>query len=135
MMNLEGLTETRDCYCLAARREARAITRLYDEALRPVGLKSTQFSVLAALAQMKTSTLTPLADLLGVERTTLTRSTRLLEERGLLETVDTDDARERRLRLTPAGIAELEGALPLWRVVQRRLAGEGEPAAVNPAAS
>jgi len=128
MIAIEGLAETRDCLCLAARREARTITRLYEEALRPVGLKATQFSVLAALAQMGTSTVTPLADFLGVERTTLTRSTRLLEERGLLTSVATEDQRERGLKVTPSGMELLAAALPLWRRVQVELtAGVATP--------
>ncbi|HET8984262.1 MAG TPA: hypothetical protein VFN03_00760, partial [Trueperaceae bacterium] len=60
-----ALAATRDCHCLAARRRARAITRQYEDALRPVGLRATQFTVLAALAQMGSKTIGPLADFLG----------------------------------------------------------------------
>lgn len=121
MQTLGELSETRSCHCLAARRHARAVTRLYEDALRPAGLRATQFSVLAALAQMGSSTVAPLAELLGVERTTLSRSADLLVSRGLLETVGTDDRRQRRLRLTPAGHELLGHALPIWRAVQQSL--------------
>lgn len=117
-LRIQGLAETQSCHCLAARRHARAVTRRYEEGLRPVGLRATQFSVLAALAQMGSSTLTPLADLLGVERTTLTRSAQLLTERGLLEESQTEDRRQRGMRLTRAGYELLERAMPLWRDVQ-----------------
>lgn len=122
---ISGLAETQDCHCLAARKRAREVTRAYEDALRPVGLRATQFSVLAALAQLGSSPLTPLADLLGVERTTLTRSADLLVKRGLLREVQGDDRRLRRLRVTAEGASLLECALPLWRAVQRRI-DEGE---------
>ncbi|WP_197075806.1 MarR family winged helix-turn-helix transcriptional regulator [Halostagnicola sp. A56] len=73
------LSATRSCHCLDARRRARAITRRYDERLRPHGLQSTQFSVLAALALTGPTPLGELADLLGLERTTLTRSANRME--------------------------------------------------------
>src|SRR5260221_5972440 len=71
-----------DCHCLAARRNAREITRLFDERLRPHGLRTTQFSVLALLALGGGASVNRVADALGVERTTLTRSTTILERRG-----------------------------------------------------
>lgn len=115
------LAQTRACHCLAARRRARAITRLYDEALRPVGLRATQFSLLAALAQMRESTLTPLAEFLGLDRTTLTRNAEVLLGRGWLAARSTADRRQRALVVTAEGAAVLERALPLWHEVQLRL--------------
>ena len=112
------LSATRDCRCLAARREARAITRLFEKKLRPHGLKATQFSVLAALAQMGPTPVRELADLLGLERTTLTRIGALLERDGWVRTVASDDARVRPFRLTPAGRRKVEGAYPAWLEAQ-----------------
>lgn len=122
--SIPGLAETQRCLCLAARRHARAVTRRFEDELRSVGLRATQFSVLAALAQLRQSTVTPLADLLGVERTTLTRSVSLLLERGLLEEFATEDKRQRAVRLTPAGHALLARAVPVWRRVQESLEAE-----------
>ena len=119
--DMVDISDTRGCHCLAARRRARAITRLYEEQLRPFGLKATQFSVLAALAQVKSNTVGALAEFLGVERTTLTRSTQLLEGHGWISSAKTDDGRERLLRLTPSGRERLQLALPAWGQVQRRL--------------
>ncbi|MBX3143379.1 MAG: MarR family transcriptional regulator [Trueperaceae bacterium] len=121
MLTIPGLADTQACHCLEARRRARAITWLYEEALRPVGLRATQFSVLAALAQSGPIPLTPLADFLGVDLSTLTRSADVLSQRGLLAQAETDDLRQRALRVTREGTALLEQALPLWRNVQEKL--------------
>lgn len=120
-LTIPGLADTQGCHCLAARRRARAVTRLYEDALRPAGLRATQFSVLAALAQLGSSPLTPLAELLGVELSTLTRSVDLLSRRGFLAEAETADRRQRSVRVTDEGAALLEQALPLWRGVQESL--------------
>src|SRR4029077_11096680 len=69
------------CHCLAARRRARAITRHFEAELRPHGLRATQFSILAALALAGTLPMGELAELLGLERTTLTRAATLLDDK------------------------------------------------------
>lgn len=111
------------CYCLAARRAARAITRLYDEKLRPHGLRPTQFSILAALALRGPTPVRELADFLGLERTTLTRSAALLERNGWVSAGQSEDAREHPLQLTPDGHRKVETAFPAWREAQD-LAGQ-----------
>jgi DNA-binding MarR family transcriptional regulator len=121
-----SLADTRDCHCLAARMEARAITRIFEARLRPHGLRATQFSVLAVLAQRGTTRLKELARMLDLERTTLTRIAGLLERQGFVETAPSTDARARPLTITPAGRRALVNALPAWReaqeLVDRRLA-------------
>ncbi len=112
---------TRSCPCLAARRRARAITRHFDAHLRQHGLRSTQFSVLAALAQRGPTSRVRLADGLGLERTTLTRSAATLERQGWIETLEADDGRERPLALTEAGRRALHAALPAWKEALDRL--------------
>ena len=106
------------CHCLAARKRARAITRLFDEKLRPHGLRATQFSVLAGLALGGPRPIGALAEALGLEHTTLTRGAALLERNGWVETDRSTDGRERPLRLTLAGRAKLEEAFPAWREAQ-----------------
>ncbi len=122
---------TRACPCLAARRRARAITRHFDAYLRPRGLRSTQFSVLAALAQRGPTGRGRLANGLGLDRTTLTRSAATLERQGWIETLEADDGRERPLALTEAGRCALNAALPAWKEALDRLDHEarGDPAA------
>ena len=112
------LSACRRCHCLAARRKARAITRFFDEKLRPHGLRATQFSVLAALALKGPAPISELADILGLERTTLTRSAALLERNGWVAAARPEDAREHPLRLTRTGRAKLERALPAWKAAQ-----------------
>jgi DNA-binding MarR family transcriptional regulator len=123
-----NLAETKGCYCLAARRRARAITRLYERRLRPHGLRATQFSILAALGLKGPTPLSRLADVLGLERTTLTRSAGLLERNGWVTSAASDDGRERPLRLTAAGRRKLEAALPAWKQAQDLVVQQGDRA-------
>lgn len=112
------LLPAKDCFCLDARRRARAMTRVYEEKLRPHGLRATQFSVLAALALKGPTPIGTLADFLVLERTTLTRGAALMAKKGWLETAASGDARERLLRLAPAGRRKLEAAFPAWSEAQ-----------------
>lgn len=121
-----NLSTCRGCYCLAARRYARAITRLYEEKLRPHGLRATQFSVLAALALKGPTPVKELAEILGLERTTLTRIGAVLERNGWVRTAQSQDARERPSRLTAAGRRKLEAAFPAWKKAQDQV-GRGWP--------
>src|ERR671939_298166 len=104
------------CLCLHAQRAARALARRFDEALRPLGLTSGQFSLLMALNRPEPPTMGSVAALLALDRTTLTANLKPLERRGLVEvTVDAADRRSRRLALTRAGRALLVAATPIWR--------------------
>jgi DNA-binding MarR family transcriptional regulator len=116
------------CACTAVRRTARSLTRAYDEALRPTGLRITQFALLvaAALGEGKL-TLSRISGVLGLERTTLTRVLRPLEQRGLIEVRVGDDRRARTVAVTAAGREAMAEALPLWREAQARVVG-GEAA-------
>jgi DNA-binding MarR family transcriptional regulator len=118
------LAATKDCHCLAARRTARAITRLYEEKLRPHGLRATQFSILAALALKGPTPVSELAELLGLERTTLTRSAALLERNGWVRAARSEDARERPLQLPPAGRRKLEAVFSAWKAAQELVSRE-----------
>jgi DNA-binding MarR family transcriptional regulator len=111
---------------------ARVVTRAYDDALRPTGLRATQVSVLAAVDVRGALSITSLADFLGMERTTLTRNLRPLELKGYVRLAAEGRHRSRVLTLTPAGRAALTSALPLWEeaqhVVTQRLASQPWPA-------
>lgn len=103
------------CLCLHTQRAARAIARRFDEAMRPVGLKSGQFSILMSLNRPEPPTLGMVAQVLAMDRTTLTANLKPLERRGLLASApDPADRRARRLRLTEAGHGVLEAAVPIW---------------------
>ena len=120
------------CLCLAAQRAARALARRFDEALRPVGLTSGQFSMLMALNGPTPPSIGAVAALLAMDRTTLTANLKPLERRGLVETaVDPDDRRGRRLILTKAGHRTLQAALPIWKRTHRDVDGLTTPAVGN----
>src|SRR2546423_11038281 len=103
------------CLCLHVQRSARALARRSDEALRPLGLTSGQFSLLMSLNRPKPPSMGSVASLLAMDRTTLTAALKPLERRGLVAvTADATDRRSRLMTLTPAGRALLAGALPIW---------------------
>ncbi len=109
------------CTCAALRRATRAVTQQYDAALRPLGLTASQFTLLATLERTGDLPLTRLAEILAMERTTLSRNLRPLERRRLLRMVCARDRRIRKVRLTPEGVRLLEQARPLWRDAQSGL--------------
>ncbi|MEZ5652451.1 MAG: MarR family transcriptional regulator [Burkholderiaceae bacterium] len=109
--------EVRDrCLCLHTQRAARRLAKRFDDALRPLGLTNGQFSLLMALNRPQAPRIGDLAELLAMDRTTLSAALKPLQRRRLLVAeADADDARVRRLRLTRQGIALLKLALPVWR--------------------
>jgi DNA-binding MarR family transcriptional regulator len=109
--------EVRDrCLCLHVQRAARALARRFDDVLRPFGLTSGQFSLLMSLNRPGAPTMGEIAQLLALDRTTLTANLKPLERRKLLKVVvDAKDRRNRRLEITDAGRDALAAALPVWR--------------------
>jgi DNA-binding MarR family transcriptional regulator len=109
--------EVRDrCLCLHVQRAARALARRFDEALRPCGLTSGQYSLLMSLNRPTPPRLGDLVPLLAMDRTTVTANLKPLERRGLVRvSVDEADRRGRRLELTDAGRDVLAEAVPVWR--------------------
>ncbi len=103
------------CLCLHAQRAARVLARRFDEALRPVGLTSGQFSLLNALNRPEPASMRSVATLLAMDRTTLTAALKLLERRGLVDIgTDPTDRRGRLITLTQAGRSALAEATPVW---------------------
>ena len=113
----ETTLEVRDfCLCLHAQRAARAWAPRFDEVQRPAGLTNQQNTQLMALNRPEPPTMAPVAELLGLDRTTLTAALKPLQRRGLLVVeADATDRRSRRLRLTAAGHGVLLRTLPLWK--------------------
>jgi len=108
------------CNCAALRQAARRVTRLYDEALAPIGLSVNQFSILARLNRVGPSSIQDLARLLVMDRSTLGHLLRPLEKRGFVKLeVSERDRRGRKVALTPAGKAVAARARPLWAEAQR----------------
>ncbi len=120
--DLPDLTEIeRECLCLQARKTPRTVTQWYDACLQPSGLRSTQFSLLVAIALAQTVPLTRLAAALMLDRTTLTTNLKPLEAQGLLVIERGDDRRTRLIRLTDRGHQRLQQALPYWRKAQEQM--------------
>ena len=108
------------CASLNFRRTARAITQLYDRELLRAGIRSTQFTMLVAIAKIQPTPIHTLSSILVIDPTTLTRSLRLLEKDGLIVVSKRSSKRQRLVRLTPQGERALAKTLPLWRQIQRR---------------
>lgn len=109
------------CACTRVRRAARALTDAYDGALKPLGLKVTQFSLLRTVARMEGPSLTALAEEMALERSTLGRNVAVLERQGLVQLFGGFDLRERTVSLTPRAAKLLERAVPLWDKAQKRV--------------
>lgn len=109
------------CACHRVRSAARAVTRAYDEALRPVGLRATQLAVLVATATDDGVSISALAKAMAMDRSTLTRNVRPLEAEGLVALGNEGWRRSRTLEITKKGRARLHEALPLWQGAQRAL--------------
>lgn len=110
-----------DCVCRRARMVARKVTRVYDEALRPTGLKITQFTLLVAIGKGAPESVSLLADALAMERTTVVRNLQLLEKDGLIEIGPEGIRRARAIRLTRSGRERLAAAYPYWEKAQETL--------------
>jgi len=116
------LAQVTGCACFNLRKASRAVTQLYDDALRPTGLRTTQFSLLALLRLTGTLPMTRFAGEAVMDRTTLARNLDVLERAGLVRVQPGEDARVREVAITRAGVARLEEAFPHWQRVQRSLA-------------
>jgi DNA-binding MarR family transcriptional regulator len=104
------------CLCLHAQRAARALARRFDEVLRPLDLTNGQFSLLISLNRPVPPNLGSVANLLAMDRTTLTAALKPLERRRLVKiAVNKEDRRNRLLTITPAGRALLNKAFPIWK--------------------
>jgi DNA-binding MarR family transcriptional regulator len=120
------------CFCLASRQAARKITRLYDGYMQKAGIRATQFTILSQLTLRGEMPIGKLADILGMERTTLTRNLTLLEQRKWISIRPGDDPRARVIGITAPGRGVVRRGFPFWSEAQARVASllgaEGEAA-------
>jgi len=107
--------------CAGFRRTARALTHMYEEAMRPLGLRATQFTILQALQLAGEVPQGRLGEMLAMDSTSLTRTLAIMRRPGWVAEQRGQDRRERRIRLSAAGEAKLRRALPVWEKVQSRL--------------
>ena len=122
------------CSCASLRRLTRRVTQYYDQALKPSGLRVTQYAILVHVAEAEDLSLTELAQRLDMDRTTLTRNLRPLAKERWIEVTACPDRRSRSVRLTRAGRRRLNAAAPFWQVAEqsfRRTVGQEESAALR----
>ena len=109
------------CLCFALRQASRAVSRLYDEELRGVGLRVTQYSLLQSLRRSGELRQRDLAERTLHDETSLTRGLRPLVEAGWVAVRAGDDRREKWFRITADGEAKLVAARPAWERAQARI--------------
>jgi DNA-binding MarR family transcriptional regulator len=109
------------CLCTGLRQAAQAMTEIYDAALAPSGLKITMFRVIRRLSEAGQPTISELADIVGLDRSSLGRNLKVLEREKIVTFVGGADERSKVVQLTSKGRKALETALPLWRAVQKRM--------------
>jgi DNA-binding MarR family transcriptional regulator len=118
------LNELQNCMCFKLRQAARAVTQVYDEALRPTGLRATQHSLLRIIEAVETVSVSNLAEMAVMDRTTLTRNLELLKREGLVRIQPGVDARVREVTLTDGAHKRLAAALPYWAKAQAQVTEE-----------
>jgi DNA-binding MarR family transcriptional regulator len=109
------------CMCGTFRRTSRALTQWYDDALRPVGLRATQFTILQVLSRAGEVSQGELGQILAMDSTTLTRTLRIMSRERWIAERRGKDRRERRLRLSKAGRDQYNRDLPPWEKAQAQL--------------
>ena len=107
--------------CGSFRRTSRALTQMYEEALRPLGLRATQMTILQVLSLAGEVSQGRLGEMLAMDSTSLTRTLAIMARKGWIAEQRGEDRRERRIRLSGAGEAKLRRVLPVWEKVQARL--------------
>ncbi|MFP5235513.1 MAG: MarR family winged helix-turn-helix transcriptional regulator [Acidobacteriota bacterium] len=110
------------CLCLHVQRAARALGRQFDEAFRPFGITNGQFSLLMSLNRPEPPPMGPVAELLAMDRTTLTAALKPLERRGFVKMIPhPHDRRSKLLMLTATGKQLLAKAMPVWESEHAKL--------------
>jgi DNA-binding MarR family transcriptional regulator len=111
------------CLCNTLREASRAVSRLYDEELRGIGLRTTQYSLLKLLRRSGEIRQRDLAELTLHDGTTLTRNLRPLLDAKWVAVRTGEDRREKWFKITAGGVAKLDEARPAWERAQARMQG------------
>ena len=118
-MSADSLPKAEECYCFAVRSASRHVSQFYDQFLIPVGLRTTQFSILAKLKRRGPLTINTLAEEMVMDRTTLGRNILPLERDGLIQVEPVlTDRRAKELHLTNAGEKRLQAGFKAWANAQ-----------------
>ena len=117
---ISNLHIANNCHCARLRAATRSVTRIYDELLRPVGVKGNQFTMLVATSLLQPVPISKLAEELSMERTTLTRNLAPLEKDELIS-IESGGGRIRNVSLTDKGAFTIEQGKPLWQEAQKQV--------------
>jgi DNA-binding MarR family transcriptional regulator len=122
MDNVTSTIDTIAKTCIAVRLRLlnRVVTNLYDEALRPLGLKISQLNILIVTARLRLARPAQVCEFLQLDVSTLSRNVERMRAHGWLEVVPEEDARAQPFRLTPQGKQLIEKAIPAWEEAQRQ---------------
>jgi DNA-binding MarR family transcriptional regulator len=115
-------TISRTCIAVRLRLLNRVVTNLYDDALRPLGLKVSQLNILIVAAKLGLARPAQVCDILQLDTSTLSRNVERMRAHGWLEVVPEEDARAQPFRLTAKGKRLIEKAVPAWKEAQRQAA-------------
>jgi DNA-binding MarR family transcriptional regulator len=118
------ITPSLPCICATFRRASRTLTQFYEKALRPTGLRATQFTVLQTLSLAGEVTQRRLGQILAMDSTTLTRTLTIMSRQGWIAKQRGEDRREWRMRLSRPGEVQFKRALPYWEKAQTELRRE-----------
>ncbi len=116
---LKEISDT--CTCFNLRKATRAVTAVFDEFLSPADLRATQFTLMVVLKRAGKPTVTRLSQLLVMDRTTLTRNLKPLQDRGWVVIRPGQDRRTRTVALSSKGEKKLEKVIPLWDKAQKEV--------------
>ena len=112
-------TIARECIAVRLRSLNRVVTNLYDDELRPLGLKTSQLNILIATAKLGLARPARVCEILQLDASTLSRNVERMRSNGWIEVVPGEDARKQPFRLTPSGKRLIEKAFPAWKKAQR----------------
>jgi DNA-binding MarR family transcriptional regulator len=113
---------SKECICFSLKKAERLISRRYDEALAPFGLRNGQFSMLICISGANLINIQSIAHQLNMDRTTTTAALKPLEKRKLIKiTASKEDSRVKLVSITPLGISLLTKAIPAWQKIQDQM--------------
>jgi len=113
---------SKECFCFSLKKAERLISRRYDEALAPFGLRNGQFSMLICISGANLINIQSIAHQLNMDRTTTTAALKPLEKRKLIKiTASKEDSRVKLVSITPLGISLLTKAIPAWQKIQDQM--------------
>jgi DNA-binding MarR family transcriptional regulator len=133
--SIDSIAKT--CIAVRLRLLNRVVSNIYDDALRPLGLKVSQLNILIVAAKLDLARPAQVCDILHLDTSTLSRNVERMKAHGWLEVVPEEDARAQPFRLTPQGKRLIEKAVPAWEEAQRQateLLGDEGIAVLNKAA-